>query len=109
MSVLNTLPAPVIQLGIVGKIVNQQQNQPYAQLQAGQEASRELLKAESLRIAGSEPPRPGRKVDDRGKKQGGGQQHAPGQDAQKQNPDGNSEPGPPGGNPWAGNILNVKI
>ncbi|MCL1939318.1 MAG: hypothetical protein FWG04_01480 [Desulfovibrionaceae bacterium] len=118
MSVLNTLPAPIVQMGLVEKIVDQQQNQPHALLQAGQEASRELLKAEGQRIAGTEPSNRSRKVRDRGERQGGGQQDAAGrksagsnagQDSAEQDPFDNNEPGPAGSNPWAGNIVNVKI
>jgi len=102
-------------MGLVAKIVNQQQNQPHALLQAGQEASRELLKAESLRVAGTEASNRSRKIRDQEERQGGGQeQQAAGkksaeQDAAEQNPFDNNESGPSGANPWAGNIVNVKI
>jgi hypothetical protein len=105
-------------MGLVEKIVNQQQNQPHALLQAGQEASREFLKAESLRIASTEPSKRNRKVQDQEERQGGGQEQAAGKksagpdaehDATEQNPFDNNESGPSGANPWAGNIVNVKI
>jgi hypothetical protein len=118
MSVLNTLPAPVIQMGLVGKIVNQQQNQPYALHQAGQEVSRELLRAESLRVASTDPSKPGSKIREQEERQGGGKHQASGkrsadskagQDAAGQEPVNGNEPGSPGANPWAGKIVNVKI
>jgi len=101
-------------MGLVEKIVNQQQNQPHALLQAGQEASREFLKAESLRIAGTDPSNRSRKIQDQEKQQGGGQEQSAGKkksakdETAEQNPD-NNEPGTSGANPWAGNIVNVKI
>lgn len=115
MSVLNTLPAPIIQMGVVAKIVNQQQNQPYALNQATQEASRELLKAESLRIAETEPSQRSRKVRDQDEKernQGQGKKsagHHPKQKSAEQLPPGDSESGPDRSSLWAGNIVNVKI
>jgi hypothetical protein len=101
-------------MGLVEKIVDQQQNQPHALLQAGQEASRELLKAEGQRIASTEALSPGRKVRDRGNRQSGGQQDAAGhnsagQDTVEQEHFDNNESGPAGANPWSGNIVNVKI
>jgi hypothetical protein len=104
-------------MGFVEKIVDQQQNQPHALLQAGQEASREFLKAEGQRIASTEALSHSRKVRDRGDRQGGGQQDAAGrksaspnagQDTAEQERFDNNESGP-AGNPWAGNIVNVKI
>jgi len=105
-------------MGLVEKIVNQQQNQPHALLQAGQEASRELLKAESLRIASTEASKRNRKIGDQEERQGGGQKQTAGKksaqsddghEAAEQNPFDNNESGPSGANPWAGNIVNVKI
>jgi len=108
-------------MGLVQKVVDQQQNQPHALLQAAQEASRELLKAEGQRVAGTEVTSNSRKVRDRGDRQGGGQggqQDAAGkksagpnvgQDAAEQERFDNNDPGPAGASPWAGNIVNVKI
>ena len=121
MSVLNTLPATVVQMGLVEKIADQQQNQPHALLQASQEASRELLNAERQRIAKSEAMEHGRKVRDRG-------DDRPGERKDRRNSQGNAPSTDnktatgqldeelsgggaeaPVANPWAGNIVNMKI
>ena len=126
MSVLNTLPAPVIQMSYVEKIVDQQQNQPHALMQAGQEAAREARKAEAQRIAGTEPTEHGRKVRERNEDRGRGRQNndetgrrGASQTASQHTaadetelPDAGhdaDEPKTPKANPWAGNIVNVKI
>lgn len=45
VSVINTLPAPVVQMGYVEKIVEMQQNQPYVQqLVAGESAAQSIRK-----------------------------------------------------------------
>ncbi len=118
MSVLNTLPAPVVQMGLVEKIVDQQQNQPHALLQAEQEASREQLKAEAQRIGKSELVEQGRRVRDRGEKQrekqpgpehrGGNRPGQPPAESFAGQESALPEETPPA-NPWAGNIVNLKI
>lgn len=125
MSVLNTLPAPVIQMGFVEKIVDQQQNQPHALLEAGQYAIREHLKAEGQRVAGAEASESGRKVRERseGRGRGRGGEHgaqtagrnaAAGDDAgqhggPEQGASGNSDCRPAGDKLWAGHIVNMTI
>lgn len=116
MSVLNTLPAPVVQMGFVEKIVDQQQNQPHALMQAGQEATREMLRAEAQRIAKSEAPEHSKKVRDKGERQQrsqtGGQQASGGKSGlepgETPEADAESTVAPPP-NPWAGNLVNLKI
>jgi len=126
MSVLNTLPAPVIQMGYVEKIVDQQQNLPHALMQAGQDAAREARKAEAQRVAGTEPAEHGRKVRERSEERGRGRRNndeagrrgasqtasQPASADEPELPDAEhdvDEPKTPKANPWAGNIVNVKI
>ncbi|MDR2799638.1 MAG: hypothetical protein LBB52_00035 [Desulfovibrio sp.] len=51
MSVINTLPAPVVQMGHVEKIVELQQNQPYVQQLVAKETAVQSLKAEREKVA----------------------------------------------------------
>ncbi|MDR1490074.1 MAG: hypothetical protein LBS65_06265 [Desulfovibrio sp.] len=53
MSVINTLPAPVIQMGHVEKIVEMQQNQPYVQQLVARETAVQSLKSEREKVAAS--------------------------------------------------------
>lgn len=112
MSVLNTLPAPIVQMGLVEKIVEMAQNQPLVQQQAAQEAARQMLKEQGQRIAGVETTKRGKKVSERE----ADENDRPGaeQDAAPPTPDNNADEapadsGPSKANPWAGHIVNVKI
>ncbi|MDR3176576.1 MAG: hypothetical protein LBU06_08605 [Desulfovibrio sp.] len=51
MSIINTLPAPVIQMGHVEKIVELQQNQPYVQQLVARETAVQSLKTEREKVA----------------------------------------------------------
>lgn len=112
MSVLNTLPAPVIQMGHVEKIIEVEQNQPYVQQLVTQEAAREALKAQGERVSEVEVADRGRKVRER---EAGGNRQQPGGEGQAkreaagEGEEASSGSGPGQPNPWAGHLVNVKI
>lgn len=114
MSVLNTLPAPVIQMGLVEKIADMAQNQPQIQQQATQEAALQSLKEQNARVAKTEQSRHGRKIQDR---EAGGNAPQNGDDgsprrAREEEPPSEtpaSDGSPSQANPWAGHLVNVKI
>ena len=112
MSVLNTLPAPVIQMGLVEKIVDTAQNQPHVQQLVAQEAALQALKAQGERIAGTEVLANSRKVRDREEGQGRqgrdpGRQRADDDASEDEAAQADTSPAQP--SPWAGNIVNIKI
>lgn len=110
MSVLNTMPAPVIQMGHVEKIVEAVQNQPYVQQLVAQEEAKKTLKAESEQIAVAEKTALSRKVRDRGDEEGSRQQHAgPGGESRGDKPDSPDEEGRNKNNPWAGHIVSITV
>lgn len=106
MSVTNTLPAPVIQMGLVEKFVEVNQNQPYVQQLVAQEMAKEALKEQSGRVRETEKPAEGKKVDDR---QGGGNRQDARQMKDRQPGGGDDAEDAPPAKPWAGHILNLKI
>ena len=109
MSVLNTLPAPVIQMGLVEKIVEVQQNLPHVQQLVAQTTARESIKEEQSRVAATDGSENSKKVRERDSGQGG----------QQRDPDGRRQGNPareegqdqdsPRTKPWSGHILNIKI
>lgn len=111
MSVLNTLPAPVVQMGLVEKLVEVEQNQAHVQQLVAQQNAGATLKAQSERVAEVDTAERGKKVRDR--EAGGGRQEQR-QMGQRRpgEADGEEEAaqaGPHKANPWAGHIVNVKI
>lgn len=118
MSVLNTLPAPVIQMGLVEKIVEVQQNQPYVQQQVAQESARQALDAAKSRVAGLDQSELGKKVREKSEEQGGGgQRHSRSHSRKDETPApedtqgfaAEAEAEPPRTKPWSGYIVNLKI
>jgi hypothetical protein len=119
MTVFGTLPAPVIQMGHVEKIVEVAQNQPQVQQQVAQEAALQTARERQQRIAGIETTKQGRRVREREagekKRQKAGpdrRKAPPGQAPPGQAPE--DEAAAPAGearttNLWAGRILDLKI
>lgn len=112
MSVLNTLPAPVVQMGLVEKLVDVEQNQAQVQQQVAQQSAGAALKAQSERIAEVNTAERGKRVRDR--EAGGGGQEQQRQAGQRRpgeadGEDDSAQAGPHKANPWAGHIVNVKI
>jgi len=112
MSVLNTLPAPIIQMGHVEKLIEVEQNQSHVQQLVAQETAREALRAQGERVSEVETSERGRRVRER---EAGGNRRQPGGEGQaKREASGEGEEASPDSgsgkpNPWAGHIVNMKI
>ena len=111
MSGANLMPVPIVQMGLVEKLVVAEQSQPYIQQLAAQDIARQAIKEEADRVPQVDFTEHGKKIRDReggrGKRE---RRHASGQsrsDEQEQNEQG--ENGPSKANPWAGQIVNMKI
>ena len=105
MSIEGTLP--IIQMGHVEKLAESLENQPVVQQQATQTEAERILREQNSQVPPAESPEKtqGRRVggqgDGSGGKNRGDKEHPP---PRKQN-----EQDPPAPNPWAGNILNLKV
>lgn len=114
MSINNTLPSTIIQMGHVEKIVEVQQNQPHMQQLAAQDEAAAQLLREKGRIEGTEKSQSGKKIrekneeDERKRKREEQQRRAAG-NAQEDETGLLTDEERKTENPWAGNILNVKI
>lgn len=109
MSVLNTLPAPVIQMGHVEKLVEVAQNQSTVQQQISQEEAQKTLKAEAEQVAGTDRSAQGKKVRAKKDEEDGRRQQAGSggqRDAKKEAPE---EENANKGNPWSGHIVSITI
>lgn len=112
MSVLNTLPAPVIQMGLVEKIAEVAQNQPHVQQLVAQEEAKKTLKAESDQVAETDKSRHSRKVRDKAEEEGRDQRQA--RSGQRQAGGEGDEPpaeeeGPNRNGPWTGHIVKITV
>ncbi|MDR1685985.1 MAG: hypothetical protein LBR82_06040 [Desulfovibrio sp.] len=108
MNIINSLPAPVVQMGHVEKIVEMQQNMPYVQQAAmGEEAVRALERAREKIEAGAETES-SVKVRKRDGGRGGGKRPAPekNEDGRDAGEDGD---GAKSGRPWSGRLLDITI
>lgn len=110
MSVLNTLPAPIIQMGHVEKLVEVAQNQSYVQQQVSRDEARKTLKTEAEQVAGTDRSAHGRKVrekeEDEGRRRqhaGDGKQRSDAEEAAEKEERSNKD------NPWAGHIVSITI
>ena len=114
MSEMNMLPVPVIQMGLVEKLVEVVQNQPHVQQLVAQESAKQAMKAESERVPLVDASDRGKKIRDReaGQKRRE-RQRAPEQTSCEQSGDEygqeSAEGGSPKANPWAGQIVNMKV
>lgn len=110
MSVLNTMPAPVIQMGLVEKIVEVAQNQPHVQQLVAQEEAKKTLKAETEQVAETEKTRHGRKIRDKGEEESREQRQAgSGERQARDNEAPAEEEGPNKNGPWTGHIVSITI
>ena len=50
MSELNMMPVPIVQMGLVEKLVEVEQNQPHVQQLVAQESAKQAMKAEAERV-----------------------------------------------------------
>ena len=112
MSEMSMLPVPVIQMGLVEKLVEVAQNQPHVQQLVAQELARQAAKAQTEQVPQVDASERGKKIRDRESGQKKREQHhASGQPSGEQNEDGqqSAEDGPHTANPWAGQIVNMKV
>jgi hypothetical protein len=109
MSVTSTMPAPVVQMALVEKIVEVEQNQFHVQQLVSQETARQSLEAQSRRIHESDKSSQGRKIRDQ-ERDRGRQNSGQGSRQRADNADGeDGADNAPASNPWAGHIVDVKI
>ena len=112
MSELNMMPLPILQMGMVEKVAVVEQTQPHVQQLVAQETARQALKAEAERVPQVNSSEHGRKVREReagqerkGNHSSAGRTPEKTQEAQESAPDEDSH----SCNPWAGQIVNVKV
>ena len=111
MSVENSLPLPVVQMGHVEKLAEVAQNHPVVQQQVAQEtAKQELLKANS-QVAETTKTEKSRfqRARERDARRGQGRPMGKKQRAADNESGEEPESSPHDANPWAGNILNMKV
>ena len=116
MSELNMMPVPIVQMGLVEKLVEVEQNQPHVQQLVAQESAKQALKAEAERVPQVDSSEQGKKVRSRDSSQEKKEQRqasgrfSGGKDgAQTDQEDGASGSETGTANPWAGKIVNMKI
>jgi hypothetical protein len=112
MSVLNTLPAPVIQMALVEKIVDAEQNQVEKREAATRTATRRDLRAKRSQVSAADAAEEKNRIeesdeepnpDDRHARRGG--YFGPAEEEESAGPDGKSAQT----KPWTGHIVNIKI
>ena len=112
MSVLNTLPAPIVQMGLVEKVVEVQQNQATVQQLVAQTTTRQELKEAHSRVPRTDGAENGKKVQDResgqNRKGGNGAKH---RKEEPQPNDGENTPESQSARtkPWSGQLVNLKV
>jgi hypothetical protein len=112
MSEMSLLPVPVIQMGLVEKLAEVEQNQPYVQQIVAQESARQALQAQAERVPATDASEHGKKIQNR----------EPGQEKREQrhrreagdrrdasSGDDDAEDAMAASNPWTGQILNMKV
>ena len=108
----NSLPLPLVQMGHVEKLAEAAQNHPQVQQQILQETAAQALREQNSQVpATDETEEPLLKdLGDRQEKKRRGRRGSRAKKAGTTEKEETSSPsGSPGGNPWAGNIINVKI
>lgn len=106
MSVTQILPAPVVQMGLVEKLVEVEQNQPHVQQLVAQELARQTLEEQSKRVHQSDESGKGRKVDEKNRDQ---RRREKEQEQRQAAQEQNEEEQERSAKPWAGHLLNIKI
>ena len=108
MSIIETLPVPIVQMGLVEKVAEHLENHPVVQQQVLQTEAERILREQNTQVPKAEgPEKPqGRRVGERGEdpsgKRGRGHKEQPPSDKQEKEEQ-------PAANPWSGNILNLKV
>jgi hypothetical protein len=112
MSVLNTLPAPVIQMALVEKIVDAEQNQVEKREAATRSATRRDLRAKRSKVSATDAAEEKHRIEESDEEPTPEDRHArrggpsgPDEDAGNAGPDEESSQT----KPWTGHIVNIKI
>jgi hypothetical protein len=109
VNVVNTLPAPVIQMGYVEKIVEMQQNLPYVQQLAAGEAAVRALEQHREKIEAGTATEPSARVRERDSGQGGGE-NRPARDGETAGDSASEDGGAANtGRPWSGRLVDITI
>lgn len=106
MSVTSTMPAPVVQMGLVEKIVEMEQNQPHVQQLVSQEIARQALAEQSKRVTEPDSSAKGRKVDEKNRDQQRRERQQEQRQAAQQHESDEEEAQT---RPWSGHLVNIKI
>lgn len=112
MSVLTTLPAPIIQMGHVEKIVEMAQNQPHVHQLINQEEAKKSLQTQSEQVAVTDKTAHGRKVMSKNEEEGHRRQQQAATDERRPDNDHEQECDKEvakSDNPWAGNIVRITV
>lgn len=106
------MSVPIIQMGLVERLAVTEQSQPLLQQLAAQDITRQAMKAESERIPEVDSTEHSKKIREREggqgrkeKRQASSQPRPDKQDDQNEQ----GENGPSKANPWAGQIVNMKV
>jgi hypothetical protein len=113
MNIINSLPAPVVQMGHVEKIVEMQQNLPYAQQAAMGEAAVRALDRAREKIEAGEETESSVKVRERDGGRGGSGSGSGDRPAREKEAAGGEADedggGAKSGRPWSGRLLDITI
>lgn len=106
------MPAPVIQMGLVEKLAEVQQNQSHVQQLVAQEMALQSLKADRERVLQTNGSEHGTKVRKRNEEQAKEQQQQASSDSsskKQEEEDASEEGGAQASSPWVGQIVNMKV
>ena len=116
MSELNMMPVPIVQMGLVEKLVEVEQNQPHVQQLVAQESAKQTMKAEAERVPQVDSSEHGKKIRSRdsGQERKERRQTSDRSSGKKDEAQADQEDGASGietatTNPWAGKIVNMKV
>jgi hypothetical protein len=110
MSQLNMLPVPVIQMGLVEKLVEVEQNQPHVQQLVAQESARLAMKAEAERVPVVDVTEQNKKIRERNpEREKKEQRQASGERDERRQGEEEDAGDAHSANPWAGQIVNMKV
>ena len=111
---VNMLPVPVIQMGLVEKLVEVAQNQPHVQQLVAQESARLAMKAEAERVPVVDVAEQNKKIRDRDPRRERKERRQasapfPEGQADMQGSEDGADAGFSRAGPWAGQIVNMKV
>ena len=116
MSELNMMPVPIVQMGLVEKLVEVEQNQPHVQQLVAQESAKQAMKAEAERVPQVDSSEHGKKIRNRDsgqekkeRRQASNRSSDGKHEARADQEDGASEIETAPAYPWDGKIVNMKV